>query len=104
MRVIDRHRVAKFIDTVATADQADTLRAWISEFEHRTWKDAASLIGEYANAVSKDATIISFTVANGGIRIETTNDFRNSVSIITAVKATKSSQKTKLNSACEEAA
>jgi len=80
MRVLGQLEVAEFVR--GHPEEADLLRAWLSEVRHHRWANSQALKADFRSVEANQPTRAVFRLGPKPIVVETIIDFRNGVVLL----------------------
>ena len=67
-------------------EQAETLRSWLGEIQHRDWGSREALAADFQSVDATRPPLAVFRLGRPALVIETLVDFRNGVVLLTAIR------------------
>jgi mRNA-degrading endonuclease HigB of HigAB toxin-antitoxin module len=66
--------------------QAETLRAWLGEIQHRNWHSPEALAADLHNVDTTSPPLAVFRLGRAALEIETLVDFRSGIVLLTGIR------------------
>jgi mRNA-degrading endonuclease HigB of HigAB toxin-antitoxin module len=67
-------------------EQAETLRAWLGEIQHRHWCSREALAADFQSVDATRPPLAVFRVGRPALLIETLVDYRNGIVLLTGIR------------------
>jgi len=72
--------------------QAETLRAWLGEIQHRDWLSREALAADFRSVDANCPPLAVFRLGRPALVIETLVDFRNGIVLLTGIRIAPESE------------
>ena len=85
LRLVGLDVVEAHLSVCRSGSEAEALRAWVCELEHREYDDPRQLTARFRQVDLSEPPIVSFHLTGTALRIDTLIDFRTGVVLVTHV-------------------
>jgi mRNA-degrading endonuclease HigB of HigAB toxin-antitoxin module len=84
MKFLGRTEVVVFLSE--HPGHAETLRAWLTEIQHRDWHSREALAADFQSVDATRPPLAVFRLGRPALLIETLVDFRNGIVLLTEIR------------------